>query len=165
MSSNPLGGGTAGARTNLRFGSLDVNAADGLDPEAVASASSDQVPASIPDGEPLKRLLIREGDRAFFLPIQSIQRVEADGDYVHLHAGGQSYRIRSTMSGLQKKLPADQFLRLNRSSIVNVDHIAELHVGDHGDYDVLLRDGARLKLSRLYRRGLRRVGGIFAAGH
>ena len=142
-----------------------MNDSNRLDLEPARPGSTGEVPASTSDEQPLKRLLIREGDRAFFLSTQSIQRVEADGDYVRLHAAGQSYRIRTTMSGLQKKLPADQFLRLNRSSIVNVDQIAELVIGDHGDYDVLLRDGTRLKLSRLFRQGLRRVGGIFAAGH
>ncbi len=122
-------------------------------------------PISIPEGEPLKRLLIRQGDRAFFLPTGSIQRVTAEGDFVRLHSDEQSYRIRTTMSALHKKLGPDQFLRVNRSAIVNVEHIAELRIGSHGDYDVLLRDGTRLKLSRLFRQGLRRVGGIFAATH
>jgi DNA-binding LytR/AlgR family response regulator len=152
-----------GARANL--GTLNLNDANRLDPETIEPGSSGEVPATISNGEPLKRLLIREGDRAFFLPTQSIQRIDAEGDYVRLHVASQSYRIRTTMSGLHKKLPSDQFLRLNRSSIVNVDQIAELQVGDHGDYDVLLRDGTRLKLSRLFRQGLRKVGGVFAAGH
>ncbi len=137
---------------------------DGLDREVAGSMDQiDGAPTSIPQGEPLKRLLIREGDRAFFLSADSIQRVTAERDFVWLHSGGHSYRIRATMTALHQKLGPDRFLRVNRSAIVNVEHIAELHIGSHGDYDVVLRDGTRLKLSRFFRQGLRKVGGIFAA--
>lgn len=142
-----------------------MNSADELNREEVGPYDSiGDDSTSIPEREPLKRLLIRERDRAFFLSTQSIHWIGAEGDFVRLHAAGQSYRIRATMSALHKKLGPDQFLRVNRSSIVNVDHIAELHIRDHGDYDVLLRDGTLLKLSRLYRQGLQRVGGIFGTG-
>ncbi len=142
-----------------------MNGAHELAREVGPRDSIGDEPSPIPDGEPLKRLLIREGDRAFFLPTESIQRVTAEGDFVRLHAGGHSYRVRTTMAALHQKLGPNQFLRVNRSAIVNVEHIEEMRIGNHGDYDVLLRDGTCLKLSRLFRKGLRKVGGVFAASH
>lgn len=109
---------------------------------------------------PIKRLLIWEGDRAFFLPAGGIHWIEAEGNFVRLHAGEQVYRIRATMAALNKRLNPEQFLRVNRSSIVNLDHIAELRICEDGTYDVLLRDGTLLKLSRNYREALERLGGI-----
>lgn len=113
--------------------------------------------------EPLRRFLIHEGERAFFVPLESVLRMEAEGDFVRLHLAAQTYRVRATLSALQERLPADQFLQVNRSLIVNVDQIAELRARSHGDYDVLLRDGRVVRFSRLYRKGLQKVGGIYRA--
>ena len=113
--------------------------------------------------EPLSRLLIRHGDRAVLLPAESIVWLEADDDFVRLHLADRSYRIRSTLSGLHDRLDQRRFLRIHRSAIVNADFITELRTQPSGEYNVLLKDGTVLRLSRSFRNALKELGGIFGA--
>ena len=113
--------------------------------------------------QPLDQLLIALAGRAFFLPTVSIRWIAADDDFVRLHADAQTYRIRATLAALHARLDPVKFLRIHRSAIVNVDFIAELRAISHGDYDVILRDGTVLKLSRSFRNVLQRFGGVFGA--
>ncbi len=139
----------------LNHDQVEISSATGDDE---AAERTEPVPR-----EPLHRLLIRSGDRAFFLSARSIHWVEADDDFVRLHVEGQAYRIRTTMSALYNRLNQHQFLRINRSAIVNVEFIAELHLRNRSDYDVLLIDGTVLRLSRLYRSSLQKHGGFFGS--
>ena len=75
-----------------------------------------------------------------------------------LHAGGHTHILRETMSALENRLPEHQFVRINRSAIVNVEKIRELEAAFHGDYTVVLRDGMRLNLTRGHREALRQLG-------
>ncbi len=111
--------------------------------------------------EPLRRFLIRRGDKAFFLATESIRWIEADGDFVRLHTASKSHRIRATLSALYERLNQGQFLRINRSAIVNIDFVAELHLRSGSGYDVVLRDGTVLRFSRIYSDSLRKAGGVF----
>jgi two-component system LytT family response regulator len=67
--------------------------------------------------------------------------------------------MRETMSSLEAKLPPDRFMRISRSSIVNVERIQELQPMFHGEYVVVLKSGAKLTLSRSYRDKLDRLLG------
>ena len=109
------------------------------------------------------RLLIRTGDRAFFLPTETIQWIEADGDFVILHVAGRSHRIRGTLSGLYARLEPSQFLRVHRSAIVNVSFIAEMRLKPDASCLVVLQDGTMLKLSRSFRSILDEFGGLLEA--
>lgn len=111
--------------------------------------------------EPLRRLLIRGGDRAFLVSTESIEWIEADGHFVTLHLADQSYRIRTPLSALHAKLDRHQFLRVNRSTVVNFDFIIELHPRSQGAYDVLLRNGKVLSFSRLYCSDFKRLGATY----
>ncbi len=97
------------------------------------------------------RLLVETGERAVLLPLASVDRLEAVRNHVTLHAGRETYRVRSTLTNLERRLDPRCFVRVNRSEIVHVERIAELRPWSHGDYVVLLRDGAKLRLSRRYR--------------
>jgi two-component system LytT family response regulator len=99
----------------------------------------------------LKRLLVHHGDRAVFLAAERIDRVEADRNYVVLHAGVERYRVRATIAAVAERLDPEQFVRLNRSTMVRVDLIANMHEWSHGDYHVVLRDGSRWTWSRRFR--------------
>ncbi len=99
----------------------------------------------------LERLVIKSVGRVFFIKINEIDWIEAAGNYVKLHVGRESHMLRETMNGLESKLDPEKFLRIHRSTLVNIDRIKELHPLFSGDYTVMLQNGAELTLSRSYR--------------
>ena len=99
----------------------------------------------------LERLVVKSVGRVFFVKVDEIDWIEAAGNYVKLHAGRESHMVRETMNGIESKLDPDRFLRIHRSTVVNIDRIKELHPMFSGDYAVILRDGTELALSRNYR--------------
>ncbi len=96
------------------------------------------------------RFMIKERGSIRFVEAGEINWVEAAGDYVILHDGESKSMIRETMTGMEKKLPSDRFVRIHRSTIVAIDAIREIKPYFHGDYIVYLKDGTELKLSRRY---------------
>lgn len=105
------------------------------------------------------RLAIKSEGRVIFLKVEDIDWVEAADNYVNIHAGKDSFMHRETMTSLEGRLPADRFLRISRSTIVNADRVKELQPLFHGDHAVILRDGTRLTLSRNHRDKLNRLLG------
>jgi two-component system LytT family response regulator len=99
----------------------------------------------------IDRLVIRSGGRVFFLRVEELDWIEAAGNYVRLHAGGEEHLYRETMSRLEASLDPAKFARIHRSAIVNVDKVKELHPLFRGDYSVTLRNGRKLTLHRSYR--------------
>jgi two-component system LytT family response regulator len=97
------------------------------------------------------RLMIKSGGRIHFVRTADIDWCEAAGNYVRLHVGPQTYLVRDTMSRLESELDAHEFMRIHRSTIVNVDRIQDMQSSFNGEYVVRLRSGARLTLSRGYR--------------
>ncbi|HEY6059011.1 MAG TPA: LytTR family DNA-binding domain-containing protein [Gemmatimonadales bacterium] len=104
----------------------------------------------------IERLLVERDDRSLLLPLVRVDRLESSRNYVLLHAGGERYRVRATLDRLEDRLDPRRFVRVSRSVIVNVDRIAELRPWSHGDWIVVLGDGAKVRLSRRYRDRLRR---------
>jgi len=102
-------------------------------------------------GAPLDCLMIKDGGRLLFLRVEEIDWIEAAGVYVQVHTADKTWLHRISLSELEAKLDARQFLRIHRSTIVNVQKVRELHPHSHGDFLVLLHDGTELKLSRSYR--------------
>lgn len=99
----------------------------------------------------LDRLLVRQGDRHLLLRTSALQWIEAEDNYVRLHAEGTSFLLRQTMAGILARLDPNQFRRIHRSAIVNLDSIKELQPWTSGDHLVIMRDGTKLTLSRTYR--------------
>jgi two-component system LytT family response regulator len=97
------------------------------------------------------RIMLKSGGRITFLRVEEIEWVEAQGDYVCLHTPGKKHLLREKISVLEEQLSPAQFLRIHRSTIVNVNRIKEMQPLYHGDYAVLLQDGTRLTLSRSFR--------------
>jgi DNA-binding LytR/AlgR family response regulator len=95
-------------------------------------------------------LLIKKLGREFLIKVSDIEWIEASGNYANLHLPGGVYPMRSTMDKLEKLLPAD-FVRIHRSSIVNVRKVQQLEPLDAGDYQVVLESQKTLTLSRRYR--------------
>ncbi len=106
------------------------------------------------DRPPLKRLMVRSRDRAYFLRTGDIRFIEAAGNYVVLHVGEDEHLIRETLSSLEGRLAPDTFVRVHRSRIVNLDHVREVISLEKGEYRIVLTDGSQLKLGRSYRNNL-----------
>jgi two-component system, LytTR family, response regulator len=102
----------------------------------------------------VERVMVRAGGRVAFVDVDHIDWVEAEGNYARLHVGQDTYLQRETMVSLLARLGEDDFFRIHRSRIVNVSRIRELKLAAGGDYDVILRTGVRLGLSRLYKDAL-----------
>jgi len=96
------------------------------------------------------RVMVKKGERYFFVKVRDIMYISAEEKYVKLHAAGETYLIRDTMSAMENRLDPALFARIHRSYIVNVDCIKEVQPWTHGDYVVLMKDGAKLSLSRRY---------------
>lgn len=100
--------------------------------------------------EYLNRLLV-DGDRAsVFVPVARIDRLEAERNYVHVHVGGARYVVRGTLAALEERLSPEQFLRVNRSTIVRLDAVSAVHPWSHGDYRMEMTDGTTVTWSRRY---------------
>ena len=106
------------------------------------------------------RLIARDGDRVEMVPFADIDWVSADGDYVRVHAGNRQLLLRRTMTHMESALPAEQHVRIHRSTIVNVARIQTLKALPNAEYDVVLTSGARLRASRSYVDRLRRLLGL-----
>ncbi|HYW13547.1 MAG TPA: LytTR family DNA-binding domain-containing protein [Longimicrobium sp.] len=107
----------------------------------------------------LDRVLVRTGDRAVFLRTDEIDWLEAEENYVRVHAGRESHLVRGTLAGLEERLDPARFVRVHRSHVVNLGSIRELHPWSHGDWMIVLRDGRELMLSRRYRDRLPELAG------
>jgi two-component system LytT family response regulator len=99
----------------------------------------------------VQQILVKSADRAFFLAVRDIDRVAAAGNYVEVHSGGKLHLIRESLTSFIASLDPSEFLRVHRSHVVRVGFIAELKPMFHGDYDLVLRDGETLPLSRRYK--------------
>ncbi|HWW01781.1 MAG TPA: LytTR family DNA-binding domain-containing protein [Candidatus Acidoferrum sp.] len=97
------------------------------------------------------RLVLKENGRVIFVSTETIDWIEADGNYVRLHAGAESHYVRDTLAGMETQLPRENFMRISRSLLVNLDRVKELQPHFYGDYVVILRDGSKLNMTRNYR--------------
>ena len=111
-----------------------------------------------PAAPPSDRLAVKGDGRVVFVKMADIDWVEAADNYVSLHVGKDSHLLRETMTNIEQRLPREKFIRISRSTIVNVERIKELQPLFHGEYAVILRDGTTLTLSRSHRDKLQQLG-------
>jgi two-component system LytT family response regulator len=102
----------------------------------------------------VRRLTVKDGRRFLLLKVEDVDWIEAALNYVELHSRGRSYLIRTTLTELYETLDPAMFARIHRSTVVNLDRVKEITLGDGGDFVVWLQDGAGLRLSRGYRERL-----------
>lgn len=100
------------------------------------------------------RLLVPEGERLQLIDSGSIDWLEADDNYVHVHAAARRYLLRRTLQDLLAQLGEQRFVRIHKSTAVNISAIASLTPLFKGDYEVSLRNGRALRLSRRYKDAL-----------
>jgi two-component system LytT family response regulator len=105
--------------------------------------------------ETVQRILIKESKRIFFLKLDQICWFEASGDYVVVHTENKSHLINESLMNLEKKLDPEQFIRIHRSSMINVEYIQEFEPHFNGEFYVTLKNQTKLKLSRTYRHNVK----------
>jgi two-component system LytT family response regulator len=104
-----------------------------------------------------QRLFVRDGEAIVPLALQAVQRVEAQDDYVLIHAAGRRHLASLRIAGLEARLPQPPFLRVHRSHLVNLDHVDRLEPLADGRLEVRMRDGARVPVSRARAQSIRRL--------
>jgi two-component system LytT family response regulator len=97
------------------------------------------------------RLLVNDSGRVLFVPAREIELVQAAGKHVKIFVNGHCYLARQALREVEARLDANHFVRVHRSTIINVEQIVELHPLFHGDCEILLKRGTRVTLSRRFR--------------
>lgn len=97
------------------------------------------------------RLVVKSAGSTRFLRVVEIDWIEAAGVYVTLHIAGKEFLYRASLAELAEKLDPQRFIRIHRSAIVNIESIVQLEPATHGEFDVVLRNGSRTRVSRTYR--------------
>lgn len=103
------------------------------------------------------KIMLKTAKGISFINTNEVDWIEAAGNYVKLHVKDSGYLLRETMNNIEAKLNPDKFLRIHRSSLVNIDRIKELQPLFNGDYIVILQNDAELNLSRNYHDRLQRL--------
>lgn len=117
----------------------------------LAAIVGESASTSPPEGRRETRLAVRDRGRTTLVDVDDLDWLGADGDYVRLYVGGRGLLLRETLAGMQARLDPNRFVRIHRSTIVNVTRVRELRALPNGEQVVLLRDGTQLRLSRTYR--------------
>jgi two-component system, LytTR family, response regulator len=99
----------------------------------------------------LDRIVIRERDKTNLIRVDSIDCIESAGVYVALHVGNERIIHRATLSELIGRLDPRRFVRVHRSAVVNVDSILHLEPATHGEFDLIMRGGQHVHVSRTFR--------------
>ncbi|MEP6620303.1 MAG: LytTR family DNA-binding domain-containing protein [bacterium] len=102
-----------------------------------------------------KRFLVRRGRQMQFVRAADIDWLESDGNYVRLHVAGRAHLLRETMTAMEATLDGEHFVRVHRSAIVNIDRVAHVEPYLHGEFAIVMRDGAKLTTSAAHSPKLR----------
>jgi len=108
----------------------------------------------------VERLAIKSAGQILFLKTSEIDWIEAADYYACLHVGSKSHLLRRSMSELERDLAAEEFCRIHRSAIVNLNRVRSLRLGEDGEYEVVLENGHSLRMSRSYRKQLQARLGV-----
>lgn len=128
----------------------------------IASVRDSAGEGALPDSAESQpeRFAVRRGDRTSFVAVRDVDWVEAEGDYARLHTGTTSHLIASRMHRIEAKLESAGFLRIHRSTIVNLRRVAELQRMEDGGGLVVLEDGLQLRVARNRRSTLEAALGL-----
>lgn len=116
--------------------------------------------AEVPAPRPLKRLVVEKNGREIFLPVERLDWAESDRNYVRLHAGAETFTIRGTLESLVQQVDPEQFVRINRSQLVNLDRVKEMQPWFHGERRIVLKDGRELVWTRRFRARSSRISAV-----
>lgn len=111
-------------------------------------------------GPSIQRLSVQTREGTVFIPVQEIDWIGAEGVYVRIHSGRKNYLIRDSLTRLIEILPSEQFVRIHRSTLLNLKGVKALKSLPRGDGEVILADGTSLRLSRSFRASFQKMMGI-----
>lgn len=138
-----------------------VRAKEEAENEAEEAAASDD---SSTDGErPFReddRIFVKDGDRCWFIPIAELRLLETDGNFTRLHIPNGKPLLYRTLNSLEERLPESMFIRANRSQIVNMRHIKDMHPWFSGGVKAVTTDGIEVEFSRRQTRALKARTGL-----
>ena len=137
------------------FKSPLIGAIEEISERASKEERTEQAESNIPDGMK-RKLLVRDSGVVKVIPFDDIDWVDAAGDYMCVHAGGETHVIRSTLRDLMTKLDDNLFVRIHRSTIVNVERVVSVTPLQKGGSLLHLNQGESLKVSRNYRDSIRK---------
>lgn len=100
------------------------------------------------EGRPLERIVVKDGAKVTLVPLDKLDYVQAQDDYVLLRTEGRDLLKQQTLSSLESQLDASRFIRIHRSYILNLDRLARLEQDSKDHWEALLRDGTRLPVSK-----------------
>lgn len=140
---------TALRRARLRLGAREPAAHESS--RGASHAVREWLRLRDPHATPTKRLAVKSDRRICFVETSEIDWVGAADNYVELHAGKATHLLRMTLTHLEGLLPLEQFKRIGRSRLVNLDRVEEIRSKPHGDYEIVLKVGTVLRGSRNYR--------------
>ena len=98
-----------------------------------------------------EHIAIKDSGEITRVPVNTIEWVDAAGDYMCIHAAGETFILRRTMKELEQELNPNRFQRVHRSAIVNIDQVEKLCTRHNGEYHLVLKNGQNLKVSRSYK--------------
>jgi two-component system LytT family response regulator len=101
--------------------------------------------------KPISRFVIKKGNTYRIVKITDVEWIEASGNYIKIHADENRYMIRNTLKGVVKKLDPEQFFRISRSTVVNIEFIDKIEETAYGNCEVILVNGNKLKMTRNYK--------------
>ena len=109
--------------------------------------------AAVPPGAErrLDRLVVKSAGTTRFIRVMDIDWIEAAGVYVTLHVGGKELLYRAALNDLAERLDPRRFVRVHRSALVNIESILQLEPMSHGEFEAVLKNGSRTRVSRTYR--------------
>jgi two-component system LytT family response regulator len=130
-----------------RFDEALERAKEKLDRE-IFIPQQEVIQAARPKGEPVERVLVRDGSRVFVIPAGKIDYIEAQDDYVAIKSEGKSHLKKQRLADLESLLDPKRFVRIHRSYILNVDRLARLELYAKDSRMAILKDGTQLQVSR-----------------
>ena len=108
----------------------------------------------------IDRIAVKNAGQIVFIRISEIDWIEAADYYAALHVGSKSHLLRRSMSDLEQELDPNEFCRIHRSTIVNLNRVRSLESGEDDESILVLEDGTRLRMSRRYRKPLQERLGV-----
>jgi two-component system LytT family response regulator len=140
-------------RTALERARREIARGEARESPARLSALLDHVRGSRGAEGPrrIERFAVRTRDRFVIVPAADVRWIGAAANYAELHVANATHLVRATLAELEDGLDPTAFARIHRGTIVRVECVREVVPASHGDYDVVLKDGTVLKLSRRFR--------------
>ncbi len=113
-----------------------------------ARSAREVIPPALPGDQPLERILIREGSKVHVIPVEKVDYVEAQDDYIAVRTDGKSLLKQHRLSDLEKSLDPSRFVRIHRKYILNLDRLARIELYAKDSRVAILKDGTRIQVSR-----------------